>query len=326
MNTTFTELKNLITPVLAEYVSEKRARHIVAVAEEAVRMCEKIGREDIISEAVIAALLHDITKEFSPEEHEKVLASSNDGYSPEEIGSPGPLHALTGAIFAKQLFPELVSEGVYSAIRFHCTGKEAMTTLEKVVYVADFIEATRTYAACVATREAFYADSDDEAALDRAVIAELTRTVNKLKEAGEGADPRTAAALIYYTEKERNMENMNPKDLAIEMVKILNEKNAQDIKLMRVGDKTTIADYFLLCTGMSNTQVKGYADEIEYKLGLKGIEPHHIEGFGEGSWIVLDYSSVIVHVFYKEARDFYSLDKVWADAEDVDISDLITEK
>ena len=117
-----------------------------------------------------------------------------------------------------------------------------------------------------------------------------------------------------------------PKDTAIEIVQILNEKNAQDIRLLHVTDKTVIADYFVICSGMSSTQVKSFADEIEYKMGLQQVIPHHIEGFGEATWIVMDYSSVIVHVFYKDTRDFYSLEKVWADAEEIDISSMITKK
>lgn len=123
------------------------------------------------------------------------------------------------------------------------------------------------------------------------------------------------------------MENqLTPKELAIEIIQILNEKNAADIKLLHVTDKTIIADYFIICSGLSNTQVKSFTGEVEYKMGLKEIKPHHIEGYNEASWVVLDYRSVIVHVFYKDTREFYGLEKLWSDAEEVDISHLLTEK
>lgn len=123
------------------------------------------------------------------------------------------------------------------------------------------------------------------------------------------------------------MENqLTPKELAIEIIQILNEKNAADIKLLHVTDKTIIADYFIICSGLSNTQVKSFTGEVEYKMGLKEIKPHHIEGYNEASWVVLDYRSVIVHVFYKDTREFYGLEKLWSDAEAVDISHLLTEK
>ncbi len=122
------------------------------------------------------------------------------------------------------------------------------------------------------------------------------------------------------------MDTKNPKELAAEIVNILNQKNAADIRLLHVSNCTIIADYFVLCTGMSSTQVKSYADELEYKLSELGVQAHHVEGFAGASWIIMDYSSVIVHIFYKETRDFYNLEKVWADAEEIDISHLITEK
>lgn len=110
------------------------------------------------------------------------------------------------------------------------------------------------------------------------------------------------------------MENqLTPKELAIEIIQILNEKNAADIKLLHVTDKTIIADYFIICSGLSNTQVKSFTGEVEYKMGLKEIKPHHIEGYNEASWVVLDYRSVIVHVFYKDTREFYGLEKLCSD-------------
>ncbi len=120
----------------------------------------------------------------------------------------------------------------------------------------------------------------------------------------------------------KNLEN-NPRLLAEEIVKILDSKKARDIKLIRIDDKTILADYFVICGGNSNTQVKALAGEVESKLEENGINPHHIEGYNEGIWTVLDYSSVIVHIFGRDARDFYKLEKLWSDAEDIDISNLL---
>ena len=103
----------------------------------------------------------------------------------------------------------------------------------------------------------------------------------------------------------------------------LDEKKATDIKLLRVSDSTVLTDYFVICTGHSNTQIKGFADEVDYKLGLCGVEPKSIEGDKNSKWILLDYYSVIVHVFGRDARDFYKLEKLWANAEEVNIDDLV---
>lgn len=118
------------------------------------------------------------------------------------------------------------------------------------------------------------------------------------------------------------LEN-DPRALAEEITKILDAKKARDIKLLRIDDKTVLADYFVICGGNSNTQVRAIAGEVEEKLTEMGITPHHIEGYNEAIWTVLDYSSVIVHIFNREARDFYKLEKLWSDAEDIDISSLL---
>lgn len=113
---------------------------------------------------------------------------------------------------------------------------------------------------------------------------------------------------------------------AIEILKTavstMDAKKAVDIKAMKVDDITILADYFVIATGMSSTQVKALADEVEFKLSQLGVEPLHVEGKSSG-WILIDYGSVIIHVFYKNDREFYALDHLWQDAEQIDISDMI---
>lgn len=113
---------------------------------------------------------------------------------------------------------------------------------------------------------------------------------------------------------------------AIEILKTavstMDAKKAVDIKAMKVDDITILADYFVIATGMSSTQVKALADEVEFKLSQLGVEPLHVEGKSSG-WILIDYGTVIIHVFYKNDREFYALDHLWQDAEQVDISDMI---
>jgi len=117
----------------------------------------------------------------------------------------------------------------------------------------------------------------------------------------------------------------DPKALAEKVVTILDLKKAGGIKLLHVADKTVLADYFVICTGNSNTQTRGLADEVEYKLGLEGSTPARVEGRESALWVLLDYSSVLVHVFNTEARQYYNLEKLWNEAEEVDISHLLTE-
>jgi len=107
-------------------------------------------------------------------------------------------------------------------------------------------------------------------------------------------------------------------------VKALDSRRGKDIKVLYTGDQTTLADYFIICNGSSNTQVKALADAVEDTLSQRGEEPHHVEGHRGGQWTLLDYSSVVVHVFTDEAREFYDLERLWKDAAPVDVSQYLT--
>jgi len=96
-------------------------------------------------------------------------------------------------------------------------------------------------------------------------------------------------------------------------------------KTVRTSDAVIIADFFVICTGTSRTQVRSFIDEVEYKLGNYGITPLHIEGADSGTWVLEDFGSVIVHVFTNEAREFYNLEKLYQGTTEQDISALITE-
>lgn len=113
--------------------------------------------------------------------------------------------------------------------------------------------------------------------------------------------------------------------LAQFIVAILDSKKARDIKLLHVEKQTVIADYFVICTGTSRTQVRSLVDEVEYKLGNYGITPLHLEGADSGVWVLEDFGSVIVHVFTNESREFYNLEKLYQGTTEQDISTLITE-
>lgn len=108
--------------------------------------------------------------------------------------------------------------------------------------------------------------------------------------------------------------------LAKAIYSILDHKNGEDIAVMRVGEKTDIADFFALCTAQSNTHVKALTDEVEYQLEKIGIVADRTEGRGsDNSWMVIDYGRVLVHIFSREMREFYNLDKLYSDTEKVNL-------
>ena len=119
---------------------------------------------------------------------------------------------------------------------------------------------------------------------------------------------------------------LSAKEVAYEVTKALDAKKGMDIKLLRINDVSSLADYFLICTGTSNTHVKTLCDYAEYTLEQLGENMLGREGHRGNSWELLDFGSIVVHVFTEEAREFYALERLWADAENVDLKDIIIEE
>lgn len=116
---------------------------------------------------------------------------------------------------------------------------------------------------------------------------------------------------------------MKPIETARYIAKILDDKKAKEIEVLTVTGVSTLTDYFIICTANSAPHIKAIADEVLEKMQQQGKQPLHTEGYREATWILLDYGDVVVHVFHTEARVFYSLERLWADAPRLDISDVI---
>ena len=116
---------------------------------------------------------------------------------------------------------------------------------------------------------------------------------------------------------------LNPNEIAKLAVNALDSKKAKDIKLLRTREITILADYFVICTANSTTQLKTLADEVEKILKENGEMPLRREGHRTGGWVLIDFGCVIVHLFLKDMRDIYTLERLWSDAEDIDISSII---
>ena len=109
----------------------------------------------------------------------------------------------------------------------------------------------------------------------------------------------------------KSLEGADPAELAEAIADVLDSKKARDIKVIKVDEQTVIADWFVICSGNTSTQVRALVDEVEYRIGQRGVEPLRTEGRDNGRWGIIDYASVIVHVFDREARDFYNLEKLY---------------
>lgn len=108
-----------------------------------------------------------------------------------------------------------------------------------------------------------------------------------------------------------SLENADAKEIAEAIAEVLDAKKGFDVEVLYVADKTVVAEYFVVCSGNTSTHIKALVGETEFKIGERGLMPYNVEGKDNNSWIVMDYSNVIVHVFTKEAREFYNIEKLY---------------
>ena len=111
---------------------------------------------------------------------------------------------------------------------------------------------------------------------------------------------------------------MTSLELAKKAAAFLDSKKAEKLNVIEIENISSLADYFVIATGNNTTHVRALADELDEKLKAEGLPPARMEGYRSNSWILLDYGSVVVHVFTTESRSFYDLDRLWQDGEEVD--------
>ncbi len=194
-------------------MSGKRLAHTLAVEEMAKRIAALYCSEktDILA---AAALLHDITKEKSTEEHIEICQRYGVEYTNDNILAPKTFHAITAAATIPVEFPEFNDMEIVSAVRYHTTGREGMTLTEKIIYLADYIDDTRTFPDCITLREMFWgvdieSMSQEERLLhlDRVVLRSLEMTIADLVENGRFVNADTTAAKDSLLKNCRNGEN-----------------------------------------------------------------------------------------------------------------------
>ena len=118
---------------------------------------------------------------------------------------------------------------------------------------------------------------------------------------------------------------MTPKEIAVLAAKALDSRKGQEITVIDVNAQTSLADYFVICTGTSNTQINALCDAVEASVNAGGEPTLHREGHRGGTWVLLDFGSVVVHVFSSEARAFYDLERLWQDGTPLDTAAFLGE-
>lgn len=306
---------------------------------EGVISAAEMIRQDIFpfvdkDEVYRAALYHDYTKE-----KDQSLLVKEYGISDTALErSPAVIHAFTAAEYLKR---QGEKEAVVNAVRYHTTGRPNMTDIEKIIFVADYIEENREYETCKNARNEYLKEEKTPQQLDKLIYKILKNTVDHLAEKKAEIYPLTLETMEWYENDKREtinfgrfllrakinhnfsflvhftrryyMAELQDKIAAVAKA-ALDSKNGQDISAIHVAKQTVLADWFVLATGTSNTHINALADEVEFKVKEElGVSPIRTEGMGNNMWILIDYGSVIVHVFTKEGREFYKLDKLWND-------------
>ena len=304
-----------LRPIALSYLKPKRMPHVLGTEQEAIRLAQQYGAD--VTEARIAALLHDCTKKLEMDEQLRLCEKYGVVLDELEQKALKLLHSKTGAEIARDVFG--VSDAVYEAIRWHTTGKPDMTTLEKVIYLSDYIEPTRNFPGVEALRQAVHTN------LDEGLLMGLNDSIAEMEERGNPVHHHTIEARDYLLKGKGN-DMKTPKELAIMAAKALAEKKGKEIQVLEIADLTTLADYFVIATGSSNTQINALIDNVEKVLTEQaGEEPLHREGYRGGTWVLLDYGCVAIHVFNAEAREFYDLERLWRDGKSIDLTEIIDE-
>lgn len=304
MNTAF------INNYLKEHLSEKRLRHIEGVRETAVRLAEIYGEDP--EKAAFAALCHDMFKERDLNE-----LVEKYGLPLKYMDEPNLAHSKVASCYMKEEMG-IRDEDLLNAVSYHTTGRAGMSRLEKIIFLADAIEPGRDYPSADLIRK--LAETD----LDRACLVSLERTIRYLEEKGlseDNIDPDTIDARDYFKRKEEK-ETMDNRQLALEAAKVLSDKQAEDIVVLDIAEKSSFADYLIIASGGSDRQTENMSDYVDERMSALGLTIKGLEGKRNTGWILMDYGDIIVSIFNRSMRSKYNLENVWADCERLDLGEL----
>ncbi|MCL2848238.1 MAG: nicotinate (nicotinamide) nucleotide adenylyltransferase [Firmicutes bacterium] len=312
-------------------LGDKRITHIYNTALEAINRAKTHSASEY--EATLVALLHDIAKKI---EHDDLIQYDINvadiyGFSdkPDKIK-----HAFVGSEVAKVVFG-IRKKSLLDAIKFHTTGAPKMGKLAKILFVADFSEQGRDWE--IDRETLLYVRSEKN--LNKAVKAILECKKFFVEKKGKEIYHLTRDALEFYTPKPKinkddrispandnnkstqtrneKILSLNQTHLAYTIAQVLDDKLGKDITLINIAKKTIIADYFVIATANSTTAVRALVDHVDEELSKKhGIEP--LRRDINRDWSAIDYGSVILHVQLPDTRQFYNLERLWSDGENIE--------
>ena len=329
-----TEQLREIKKLLSRRLKKDRYEHTIGVMYTAAALAMNYGEE--IQAALTAGLLHDCGKYCSAEEQIQLCRKKNIALSDAEEQMPALVHAKLGVYLAEHEYG-ITDQSVLDAIRWHTTGRPDMTLLEKIIYIADYIEPNRKLIPGLPeVRKLAFQSIDD------AICLCSKNTVEYLRETGKPVDPMSietynfydasteqsvghqSRGLLtptsFYCKKENNMNQA--KEMARIAYEALSEKKGEDIKVIDISGISVLADYFLIAHGNSDSQVNALVENVEEQLHKAGYPLKEREGQASGKWVLMDFGDVIIHVFDRENRLFYNLERIWKDGKEIPAEEL----
>jgi nicotinate-nucleotide adenylyltransferase len=286
-------------------MSEKRYVHTLNVARLAKEIAEAIGYD--YKEAYIAGLVHDCSKELNKDEELRLM---NELASEHLHESKQIYHQYTAPYIAKTVL-NIQNKSILEAIRVHTTGKTNMSTLDKIIYIADKCEIGRNY------DSSFYINKAKE---NINVGFAYLYLENLRFQSSLGINPlKNKESQDLYKECSEILEKYQLKTI----VKLLDDKAAYDIKILDMKEHSPMSSYCIICESNSERQAKAYASLIEDELAKNNFSIHHIEGRKDNQWILVDAFDIIIHIFTKEGRRNYNLDKLWVNLDEISVEEVL---
>lgn len=296
-----------ICEFLQRHLKPSRLAHVYGVRDLAVSLAAHYGED--LEKAELAALCHDMYKYLDVNASDQAVRAL--GLPEKYLGRPNLAHSQIAA--ARLSDYGITDPAIVAAVRYHTTGRPAMSRLEQILYLADGLEPSRQYPGIEDLRKAAFEN------LDWACYLTMTKTIQYVTSQGQDLDQDTVQAAQYYqqiTKKENSpMEN---RELAIKVARQLDQKKASDVKILEIGEKSSFADFLILATGHSDRQVGALTDDVEDCCAEEDVLVRTIEGKNGSGWVLMDYGDMVVNIFTEEMRNKYHIEKVWGDCPALD--------
>lgn len=289
----------------------ERFQHTVGVEVFARDLSKKYG---IDPEAVsLAALTHDLAKMYSRQVQIQKAKEWNLIHYPEDLENPQVIHGRVAAYMLEHEYG-IKDNDILNAVANHTLGRPGMSPLEMLIYSADMTEPGRDFPGVDKLREKLYDD------LTEGTLACIEHTLDYLHQLNKPVHPLT---ILTYEDLKKTTRIKGGSHLVIgpnqltKVADLISDKKGSNVTILDLKGISIIADYFVIATGNTKIQTKAITDHLSEYLPQIGIPVIRTEGLPEAQWVLLDCGDLVIHIMTPETREFYSLERLWGDAQEV---------